>query len=68
MRDLWEEIKGFFTRDWTMTEKVLVILCCILLGMVKGFMWAPVKRGISVGNRSVNNYGYDDEYWLDDED
>lgn len=68
MRDIWEEIKGFFTRDWTMTEKILVILCCILLGAIKGFMWAPVKRGINVGNRSVHNYGYDEEYWLDDED
>ena len=33
MRDIWENIKDFFTRDWTMTEKVLVILCCILLGI-----------------------------------
>ena len=52
MRDIWENIKDFFTRDWTMTEKVLVILCCILLGMVKGFLLAPIKKGISCGNNT----------------
>ena len=69
MRDIWENIKDFFTRDWTMTEKVLVILCCILLGMVKGFLLAPIKKGISCGNNSGNTYNQlDDRYWLDDEE
>lgn len=69
MRDIWENIKDFFTRDWTMTEKVLVILCSILLGMVKGFLLAPIKKGISCGNNSGNTYNQlDDQYWLDDEE
>lgn len=69
MRDVWEEIKYFFRRDWTMTEKILIIICCILLGMVKGFFLAPIKRGINCGCNNGNTYnGLDDEYWLDDEE
>lgn len=69
MRQVWEEIKAFFTRDWTMTEKILIIICCILLGMIKGFFLAPVKRGINCGCNNGNNYnGLDDEFWVDDEE
>ena len=63
MRQIWEDIKDFFVRDWTMTEKVLIILCCLLLGI------APIKKGISCGNNNGNTYNsLDDEYWLDDEE
>ena len=69
MRKLWENIKSFLGRDWTPAEKVLILLCCVLIGMVKGFMLAPVKRGISVGNNNGDVYcGPDEEYWLDEED
>lgn len=69
MRQIWEDMKYFFTRDWTMPEKILIIICCILLGMIKGFFLAPVKNGINCGCNNGNNYnGLDDEYWLDDED
>lgn len=68
MRDMWESIRDFFRRDWTMSEKVLVILCCILLGMIKGFFFSPIKRGISLGNNNGNTYvGSDDDDWLDEE-
>lgn len=69
MKNLWEAIKGFFTRDWTLAEKVLIMLCCILIGVIKGFLLSPVKRGISVGNNNGNVYNeLEDDYWLDDED
>lgn len=69
MRQVWEEIKNFFTRDWTMTEKILIIICCVLLGMIKGFFLAPIKRGINCGCNNGNNYnGLDDEFWVDDEE
>lgn len=65
LKDVWEGIRDFFMRDWTPAEKVLVILCCILIGVVKGFCLAPVKRGISFGNNNGNTYlderGYTDE-------
>lgn len=69
MRQVWEDIKEFFTRDWTMTEKILIIICCILLGMIKGFFLAPIKKGINCGCNNGNNYnGLDDELWIDDEE
>ena len=69
MRNMLESIRGFLNRDWTMAEKMLVILCCILIGIINGFFLAPIKRGISCGNNNGNTYNQlDDEYWLDDED
>lgn len=69
MRNIWETVREFFKRDWTPTEKVLLIICCILIGVVKGFLLSPVKRGISCGNNNGNVYNeLDDDYWLDDED
>lgn len=69
MRNIWETVREFFKRDWTPTEKVLLIICCILIGVVKGFLLSPVKKGISCGNNNGNVYNeLDDDYWLDDED
>lgn len=69
MRDIWENIKDFFVRDWTPAEKILVILCCLLLGIIKGFLISPVKRGLFCGNNSGNTYNrFDDGYWLDEEE
>ena len=56
MRDALKSIREFFERDWTPAEKVLVILCCILFGVIKGFCLAPIKRGISCGNNNGNSY------------
>lgn len=68
MQNLWKDIKGFFTRDWTPAEKILVIVCCILLGVVKGFLLAPIKKGVIFGKNSGNVYNeLEDEYWLDEE-
>ncbi len=70
LKSIWEELKDFFTRDWTMTEKVLVILCCVLIGVIKGFLISPVKRGVRCFSNNHNTYHEidDDEFWLDDED
>lgn len=68
MKAVWEDIKYFFTRDWTMTEKVLVILCCVLIGVVKGFLLAPAKRGIKCFSNNGNTYYQKDDYWLDEEE
>lgn len=68
MRDMWESIKDFFRRDWTMSEKVLVILCCVLLGVIKGFFLSPIKKGISFGNNNGNTYvGSEDDDWSSEE-
>ena len=69
MKAVWEGIKDFFERDWTPAEKILVILCCLQLGVVKGFLLAPVKKGIACGNNNGNTYNrMEDDYWLDDEE
>lgn len=73
MKKMCGKIKVFFGRDWTLAEKLLMIVCCVLSGIVLGFFIAPVKKGISFGNNNANNYGntYDkleDDFWLDDED
>ena len=60
MRDIWESIKEFFARDWTPAEKVLVILCCIMLGVIKGFCLAPISCGNNNGNSYVQT---DDGCW-----
>ena len=69
MKEIWQSIKDFLARDWTPAEKVLVILCAVLAGIVYGILLAPIKRGISCGNNNGNSYVQtDDGYWLDDED
>ena len=69
MRDFLDKVKEFFDREWTGTEKVLVIICCILAGVVYGFLIAPIKKGISCGYNNGNNYNeFADDYWLYDEE
>lgn len=69
LRNMIESVKDFFRRDWTMSEKILVILCCVMFGVIKGFLMAPIKRGISCGNNNGNVYNQlEDEGWIDDED
>lgn len=69
MRDFLDKVKEFFDREWTGTEKILIIVCSILAGIVYGFLIAPIKKGISCGNNNGNNYNeFADDYWLDDEE
>lgn len=69
LKDMVKSIKDFFKRDWTLTEKILVILCCVMFGIIKGFIMAPIKKGISCGNNNGNVYNQlEDDYWLDDDD
>lgn len=69
MREVWENIKEFMRRDWTPAEKALMIICAVLLGVVYGFLIAPIKAGINCGNNNGNSYVQsDDGYWLDDEE
>ena len=69
MRDFLDKVKEVFDREWSGEEKVLIMLCCVLLGVIYGFLTSPIKKGISVGNNNGNNYNeYADDYWLDDEE
>ena len=69
LRDMMKSVKDFFKRDWTLTEKILVILCCVMFGIIKGFLMAPIKKGVSLGNNNGNIYNQlEDDYWLDEEE
>lgn len=37
---------------------VLVAVCGILLGVVIGFLIAPIKKGIEIGNNAGNTTNY----------
>lgn len=63
----------FLCRDWTPAEKILVAVCCILYGVIHGFLISPVKKGMSIGCNNGNNNGncyseLDDDFMFDDED
>ena len=55
-RDFLDKVKEIFDREWSGEEKVLIMLCCVLLGVIYGFLISPIKKGISVGNNNGNNY------------
>lgn len=41
-------IQAFFNRDWTISEKILLVIDCILFGMVLGAIWSPKRNKSSV--------------------
>ena len=47
-------MKMFYDRPWSSCEKKLVTATAFLLGVVLGFMFAPIKRGIYCGNNNGN--------------
>lgn len=47
-------MKGFFHREWTMAERVLLIAVSVLFGMVIGFGFSPIKAGVQIGNNNGN--------------
>lgn len=40
-----EKLKEFWNRDWTGSEKVLLVLCCVLFGAVWAFLSASAMKG-----------------------
>lgn len=71
---IWKGFKAFMGREWSSTEKMMLLLNAVLFGMILGFFIAPVRRRIYYGNNSGNSYGEmlpnpaAEEYWPDDED
>lgn len=47
-------MKNFYMRDWTLAEKILLTASAALAGLVVGFLWSPVKKGIYCGNHNGN--------------
>lgn len=46
------------------SELILATLCSFFFGVILGFLIAPIKKGIEIGNNSGNmtKYGCKDEY------
>lgn len=42
------KMKEFFEKDWTMTEKILFTAVAVLSGILVGFVFSPVKKGMKV--------------------
>lgn len=42
------------------TELILLEMCTFLAGLIIGFLIAPIKKGLEIGNNSgnTNNYNY----------
>lgn len=47
MKKILDEVLGFFKKEWSMGEKVLFGALLLLIGIMKGFCLASVKRSIS---------------------
>lgn len=52
--DKLRALKVFFERDWSMEEKMLILMNCILGGLVIGFIFSPFRKGITVLGSSTN--------------
>ncbi|MDY5845215.1 MAG: hypothetical protein SPJ92_01475 [Bariatricus sp.] len=60
---MWNELKliaeDFADRDWTMAEKLLFGVDCLLAGVILGFILSPIRKGFSLGsNNGCNNTSY----------
>lgn len=61
MKRICECVLDFFKREWSPAEKILLVLVCFLSGVIHGFLWAPIKKGISCGNYNGNTYSKPEE-------
>ena len=44
MRDFLDKVKEVFGREWSGEEKVLIMLCCVLIGVIYGFLILQLKK------------------------
>ena len=48
MCDFLDKVKEVFEREWSGEEKVLIMLCCVLLGVIYGFLISPIKKAMEI--------------------
>lgn len=76
MREILKKVKDtcavFFHKEWSIQEKILLIVDCVLVGVILGILFAPRKGTYAVGsfNGNKNEFvdDWDDEEWIDEED
>lgn len=47
-------MKDFFNEEWNIHDKKLVVSTALLLGIIIGFIFAPIKKGVYCGNHNGN--------------
>lgn len=47
-------MKDFFNEEWNILDKKLVVSTALLLGIIIGFIFAPIKKGVYCGNHNGN--------------
>ena len=47
-------MRNFLIHDWSLLEKKLIIATFFMSGIIIGFIFAPIKRGIYCGNHNGN--------------
>lgn len=59
-----KSVGDFLGREWTCTEKVLLLVDCVLFGIVLGALWSPKKhKTTTIASNNIGTY-----YEEDDED
>lgn len=52
-----KEIMAIFEREYTPLEKALAFSSALMLGIILGFIFSPIKKGISIGSKNgCNNH------------
>lgn len=71
LKTLREAGKIFFGKEWSTTEKMLVIVNCVLLGALLGIIIGPRKGALTIGSNNGNGMAQPcdfEEGWIDEED
>ena len=47
-------MKDFYHIEWNLPEKILVTATALCFGIIVGFLFSPIKKGIYCGNHNGN--------------
>lgn len=47
-------MKEFMQKEWCITDKYLILTTTFLTGLILGFLFSPIKKGIYCGNNNGN--------------
>ena len=47
-------MKDFYHSEWNLPEKLLVTATALFFGIIVGFLFAPIKKGVYCGNHNGN--------------
>lgn len=49
-------MKSFYLHEWSMSDKKLMVAIAFLSGIIIGFIFSPVKKGVYCGNNNGNTH------------